>query len=152
MGLRQCVRLARFENDRTISFIPPDGEFDLMTYRLSSQAQTRTLNLSSQVSTVTLAVTFHRYLSPLLCTVSKGDAFFLRTLPHFQVLSRKTKPETRKREPGILALQTFLSGPVHPKLETLNPKPETRNARPTGSPLRFNKFDTLTPKYKPAHR
>mmetsp|Transcript_34508 Transcript_34508/g.76668 ORF Transcript_34508/g.76668 Transcript_34508/m.76668 type:complete len:426 (-) Transcript_34508:874-2151(-) len=31
----QCVRLARFENDRTISFIPPDGQFDLMTYRLS---------------------------------------------------------------------------------------------------------------------
>ena len=26
----QCVRLARFENDRTISFIPPDGNFDLM--------------------------------------------------------------------------------------------------------------------------
>eukprot|EP00341_Mesodinium_pulex_P009921 CAMPEP_0116900326 /NCGR_PEP_ID=MMETSP0467-20121206/8636_1 /TAXON_ID=283647 /ORGANISM="Mesodinium pulex, Strain SPMC105" /LENGTH=195 /DNA_ID=CAMNT_0004573517 /DNA_START=1 /DNA_END=586 /DNA_ORIENTATION=- len=25
----QCVRLARFENDRTISFIPPDGEFEL---------------------------------------------------------------------------------------------------------------------------
>ena len=31
----QCVRLARFENDRTISFIPPDGSFDLMSYRLS---------------------------------------------------------------------------------------------------------------------
>ena len=31
----QCVRLARFENDRTISFIPPDGAFDLMTYRIS---------------------------------------------------------------------------------------------------------------------
>ena len=31
----QCVRLARFDNDRTISFIPPDGNFDLMTYRLS---------------------------------------------------------------------------------------------------------------------
>ena len=29
----QCVRLARFENDRTISFIPPDGEFELMSYR-----------------------------------------------------------------------------------------------------------------------
>ncbi|XP_039044776.1 AP-1 complex subunit mu-2-like [Hibiscus syriacus] len=27
----QRVRLARFENDRTISFIPPDGSFDLMT-------------------------------------------------------------------------------------------------------------------------
>ena len=33
----RCVRLARFENDRTISFIPPDGAFDLMTYRLSTQ-------------------------------------------------------------------------------------------------------------------
>ncbi|EZG70717.1 adaptor-related complex 1 mu 1 subunit [Gregarina niphandrodes] len=28
----QCVRLNKFEADRTISFIPPDGEFDLMTY------------------------------------------------------------------------------------------------------------------------
>lgn len=32
----QCVRLSRFENDRTISFIPPDGEFELMSYRLSA--------------------------------------------------------------------------------------------------------------------
>jgi AP-1 complex subunit mu len=32
----QCVRLSRFENDRTISFIPPDGEFQLMSYRLST--------------------------------------------------------------------------------------------------------------------
>jgi len=32
----QCVRLARFENDRTISFIPPDGEFELMSYRLNT--------------------------------------------------------------------------------------------------------------------
>ncbi|KAG2600118.1 hypothetical protein PVAP13_5KG494800 [Panicum virgatum] len=35
----QCVRLARFENDRTISFVPPDGSFDLMTYRLSTQVK-----------------------------------------------------------------------------------------------------------------
>jgi len=35
----QCVRLARFENDRTISFIPPDGEFDLMTYRLCTHVK-----------------------------------------------------------------------------------------------------------------
>jgi AP-1 complex subunit mu len=31
-----CVSISRFENDRTISFIPPDGEFDLMTYRLNT--------------------------------------------------------------------------------------------------------------------
>ena len=35
----QCVRLSRFENDRTISFIPPDGEFDLMTYRLQTHVK-----------------------------------------------------------------------------------------------------------------
>ncbi|KAE8972750.1 AP-1 complex subunit mu-1 [Phytophthora rubi] len=35
----QCVRLARFESDRTISFIPPDGEFDLMTYRLATHVK-----------------------------------------------------------------------------------------------------------------
>ncbi|VVT56484.1 uncharacterized protein SAPINGB_P005093 [Magnusiomyces paraingens] len=32
----QCVRLSRFESDRTISFIPPDGEFELMSYRLNT--------------------------------------------------------------------------------------------------------------------
>lgn len=37
----QCVRLSRFENDRTISFVPPDGEFDLMTYRLQTQVSSR---------------------------------------------------------------------------------------------------------------
>lgn len=28
----QCVRLGKFDSDRTISFIPPDGEFELMRY------------------------------------------------------------------------------------------------------------------------
>lgn len=31
-----CVRLNKFEAERTISFIPPDGEFELMTYRLDT--------------------------------------------------------------------------------------------------------------------
>lgn len=35
----QCVRLSRFESDRTISFIPPDGEFELMSYRLGTQVK-----------------------------------------------------------------------------------------------------------------
>lgn len=28
----QCVRLGKFDSDRSISFIPPDGEFELMRY------------------------------------------------------------------------------------------------------------------------
>lgn len=39
------MRLTRFENDRTISFIPPDGSFDLMTYRLSTQVGLHILDL-----------------------------------------------------------------------------------------------------------
>ena len=29
----QCVKLGRFDAERSISFIPPDGEFELMRYR-----------------------------------------------------------------------------------------------------------------------
>lgn len=29
----QCVKLNRFDSERTISFVPPDGEFELMRYR-----------------------------------------------------------------------------------------------------------------------
>ena len=41
----QCVRLSRFENDRTISFIPPDGEFELMSYRLNTHVRLFTLSV-----------------------------------------------------------------------------------------------------------
>ena len=40
----QCVRLSRFENDRTISFIPPDGEFELMSYRFEEDKTQMTVN------------------------------------------------------------------------------------------------------------
>jgi AP-1 complex subunit mu len=35
----QCVRLNRFESERNITFIPPDGEFELMTYRLDTHVK-----------------------------------------------------------------------------------------------------------------
>ncbi|KAG9338779.1 hypothetical protein JZ751_025215 [Albula glossodonta] len=35
----QCVRLSRFESDRTISFIPPDGESELMSYRINTHVK-----------------------------------------------------------------------------------------------------------------
>lgn len=44
----QCVRLSRFENDRTISFIPPDGESELMSYRLNTTVR-RTPNVVLEV-------------------------------------------------------------------------------------------------------
>jgi len=35
----QCVKLSKFETNRTISFVPPDGEFELMSYRLNTQVK-----------------------------------------------------------------------------------------------------------------
>ncbi|XP_063832021.1 AP-1 complex subunit mu-1-like [Ostrinia nubilalis] len=35
----QCVKLSRYANDRTISFIPPDGDFELMSYRINTQVK-----------------------------------------------------------------------------------------------------------------
>ena len=32
----RCVRLGKFDADRTITFIPPDGEFELMKYRITN--------------------------------------------------------------------------------------------------------------------
>jgi len=31
----RCVRLGKFDTDRTITFIPPDGEYELMKYRVN---------------------------------------------------------------------------------------------------------------------
>jgi len=33
----QCVKLDKFESDRTISFIPPDGDFELLSYRVAME-------------------------------------------------------------------------------------------------------------------
>lgn len=35
----RCVKLGKFESERTITFIPPDGEFELMKYRVTAPAQ-----------------------------------------------------------------------------------------------------------------
>lgn len=35
----RCVRLGKFDSERTITFIPPDGEFELMRYRVTEASQ-----------------------------------------------------------------------------------------------------------------
>lgn len=32
----RCVRLGKFDSERTITFVPPDGEFELMRYRVTN--------------------------------------------------------------------------------------------------------------------
>lgn len=35
----QCVRLDSIENGRAIKLVPPDGEFEVMKYRLNTQVE-----------------------------------------------------------------------------------------------------------------
>ena len=35
MKFHQCVKLPKFDKERSITFIPPDGNFELMTYRIT---------------------------------------------------------------------------------------------------------------------
>jgi len=37
LTFHRCVKLGQFEHDRTINFIPPDGEFELAKYRITDQ-------------------------------------------------------------------------------------------------------------------
>lgn len=39
LKFHQCVSLSKFQNDRNILFIPPDGEFDLLSYRINTAKQ-----------------------------------------------------------------------------------------------------------------
>jgi len=39
VSFHHCVRYNRYEHDRVISFIPPDGNFKLMDYRVTGQIQ-----------------------------------------------------------------------------------------------------------------
>lgn len=41
--LHQCVDLIKFEQERTIEFIPPDGDFELFSYRISQPANKKPL-------------------------------------------------------------------------------------------------------------
>ncbi|KAF8584091.1 clathrin adaptor mu subunit [Ramaria rubella] len=67
----QCVRLGQFDSDRTISFIPPDGEFELMKYRSTTNVNlplrvlpTITENGTREVSyVVTVKANFNPKLS-----------------------------------------------------------------------------------------
>ena len=44
-----CVRLAGFERDKGITFVPPDGEFNLMSYRLCNPSENPLIALDSSM-------------------------------------------------------------------------------------------------------
>ncbi|KAK8831275.1 hypothetical protein WA577_003444 [Blastocystis sp. JDR] len=57
-SFHRCVRLGQFDQDRTITFIPPDGEFELMKYRVTENINLpfRILPVYEEISETTLKI------------------------------------------------------------------------------------------------
>ena len=34
-SFHQCVKLGKWDSNRSVSFVPPDGDFELMSYRIT---------------------------------------------------------------------------------------------------------------------
>ncbi|KAJ3123874.1 hypothetical protein HK098_001574 [Nowakowskiella sp. JEL0407] len=81
----QCVRLTNFESSRTISFIPPDGEFELMKYRT-----TENINLPFRIYAVANEVGKTR----LEYKVSVKSHFSAKIFAQNVVLKVPTPPNT----------------------------------------------------------
>ena len=61
----QCVKLSKFESEHSISFIPPDGEFELMRYRITKDISLpfRVIPLVREVGRSKLEVKVSKYAS-----------------------------------------------------------------------------------------
>eukprot|EP01068_Selenidium_serpulae_P010316 Selendium_serpulae@DN5430_c0_g1_i2.p1 len=79
----QCVSLSRFETDRTITFVPPDGQFRLMEYRI-----TENINLPFQV----FPVVQQKGRTRIECSV-KVKSTFAKTLNANDVVVRIPVPK-----------------------------------------------------------
>jgi len=74
----QCVRLAKFDTDRTINFIPPDGQFELMKYRITDNINLpfRVIPIVKEVGrthveiSVTVKSTFHSTMLGTLVSIN----------------------------------------------------------------------------------
>ena len=58
LRFHQCVRLDKFDAERMIWFVPPDGEFELLSYRL--ERLPKVLQLSKCLQSLFLSLQFHR--------------------------------------------------------------------------------------------
>jgi AP-1 complex subunit mu len=103
----QCVRLGKFEDERTITFVPPDGEFELITYRMPA--------VSKPLFTVSVDET-HKSDTRLEFTVKANTLyrnkisatfveFFIPVPPDSQSIKTKGSTGTIKYEPDSNCLR-----------------------------------------------
>jgi len=72
MSFHQCVRLQNFAKNRTISFVPPDGEFVLLQYRTAKiQSPFQIFTRIKQINNIQIGLTVQvlaQFANSILCT------------------------------------------------------------------------------------
>ena len=61
----QCVNLGRFNTEKVVSFVPPDGEFELMKYR----CQARPARMAGAQRALAHSVCCRRCAPQMCCSV-----------------------------------------------------------------------------------
>ncbi|KAG8880119.1 hypothetical protein FRB98_005325 [Tulasnella sp. 332] len=88
-SFHSCVRLQRFSKDSTLSFVPPDGNFPLMDYRVSPAAMKKTSALGtggvgSQIGIEAVPLS----LKSTIDISERGGSFTLTLTPRPQAMLR----------------------------------------------------------------
>ena len=87
MTFHQCVNLGRFNTEKVVSFVPPDGEFELMKYRCQEGISLpfRVLPIINEMGRTRLEVSTP--LTPTPCFRTSFQLSLLASVKNLPVLS-----------------------------------------------------------------
>ena len=90
----RCVRLGKFEDDRSITFIPPDGKFELMKYRITKNIRNpfRIIPVIEMSTRTKIRITLKVIATFDVKTFANKVEFSVPMPPNTAIC--KTKPET----------------------------------------------------------
>ena len=104
VSFHQCVKLAKFDTDRVVSFVPPDGEFDLMKYRTTVSRRSRRFAFSQPVSHAENVASFRFVVVIVVCRKTSTCRFDCCRL----CVSLATPSSTRSRSKRTSATISLL--------------------------------------------
>ena len=101
----RCVRLGKFDAERTITFIPPDGEFELMRYRVTEATQPFKLIPTIKEEGKNKLLVNLRVRAEFLDDKSAGNVVIKIPMPPTAASAKSSTTKGRaKYEPGARAL------------------------------------------------
>ncbi|KAL8202225.1 UNVERIFIED_CONTAM: AP-3 complex subunit mu-1, partial [Gekko kuhli] len=171
VSFHPCIRFKRWESERVLSFIPPDGNFRLISYRVSSQNLVAIpvyvkhaitfkensscgrfevtigpkQNMGKTVEGVVMTVHMPKAVLNMNLTASQGNYTFD---PVMKVLTWDVGKITVQKLPSLKGMVTLQSGAPKPEENpSLNVQFKIQQLAISG--LKVNRLDMYGEKYKP---